>query len=139
MGFQADSLTTGEPLKNNLYQSDYNQLGMAFAPMLLWFAIRLANRGQISSDTSGQQLTPLLNTLFQFPPSLLQPGHLQPLPWFPLLQRLKALHNWVLPTNNCAAQLFLNTIVNSDLQTAQTEIFSQVYSGGFSCYFRRSL
>ena len=34
MGFQADSLTTGEPLKNNLYQSDYNQLGIAFAPLV---------------------------------------------------------------------------------------------------------
>ena len=32
--FKADSLTTAETLKNNLYQSDYNQLGMAFAPLV---------------------------------------------------------------------------------------------------------
>ena len=32
--FKADSLTTAETLKNNLYQSDYNQLGMDFAPLV---------------------------------------------------------------------------------------------------------
>ena len=47
--FKADSLTTAETLKNHLYQSDYKQLGMAFAPLVCNL---LANRGQISSDTS---------------------------------------------------------------------------------------
>ena len=32
--FMADSLTTAETLKNNLYQPDYNQLGMDFAPLV---------------------------------------------------------------------------------------------------------
>ena len=32
--FKADSWTTAETLKNNFYQSDYNQLCMAFAPLV---------------------------------------------------------------------------------------------------------
>ena len=32
--FKADTLTTAETLKNKLYQSDYNLLGMAFVPLV---------------------------------------------------------------------------------------------------------
>ena len=74
--FKADSLSEAERLKNDLYQSDYNNLGMAFAPLACnsfgQQAPDLLRYQWVVADKAAQRVTAVLT--FSLPATALHSG-----------------------------------------------------------------